>query len=369
MRKMLALILVVGIIFTMCACAAKQKESETTSVADGAVEKDFHIRSGIQMTGISAAVYYADKEGMFTEKGLNNEIIMFSNGPAINEALGAGEVDVLTMGAFPAVNGCLAYGERIVAWLENDNYNLKLFARSDSDIVAAGKGNLDGAPEVYGTADTWKGKEILITSGVSNHFAAAAILGLFGLDETDVSLVSMDGPSATAAFMTGEADVLCVWDPLWAEVAASDEYVCVGALEDTEQSMYCYITASEEMCNEHPDELVAYLEALLESQTILAGDDDLYRSTMYTFMSEYSDVSEEVAATSADLRPQIDYAAHKEIFTPDDSGVSQMENVAYTVAEFMVANGTIEESDLEILRENKFVDPSFLMQAIENLEG
>ncbi len=365
MKKLTSLILALCLICALCACggspAAKEDAEEAKETAA------FSIRSGIQMTGISAAVYYADQQGMFKDHGIDDEIIMFSNGPAINEALGAGEVDVLTMGAFPAVNGCLAYGERIVAWLEDDDMALRLYARKDSDIVAAGQGYLEDAPEVYGTPETWKGKDILITSGVSNHFAAIALLEMFGIDDTEVNLVSMDGPSATAAFMAGEADVICVWDPLWADLDASDDYVCVGSLSDTDQSLYCYITASKEMCEEHPDELVAYLEGLLTAQQALADDDELYQKTMHTFMSEYSEVSEDVAANSALLRPQCSIEEHLDRFTAGEGGVSRMEEVAYNVADFMVKSGAIEEEDIDILRENKYVDPSFLEQAVANL--
>lgn len=80
-------------------------------------------------------------------------------------------------------------------------------------IHSVGKGNVADAPEMYGTADTWKGKTVLCNTGSSLQYGLDACLALMGLTEADVTVVQMDAASALAAFQAGQGGRICV--PGW----------------------------------------------------------------------------------------------------------------------------------------------------------
>ena len=64
--------------------------------------------------------------------------------------------------------------------------------------MEAGKGH-GIIPELYGTADTWRGQEILCAVGTTNQFLLYKTLENFGLTLDDVNVVNMDSSAANTA--------------------------------------------------------------------------------------------------------------------------------------------------------------------------
>lgn len=327
------------------------------------------VRSGELMTAIPVPVDYADKQGWYDEIGVERESILFSNGPAVNEAVGAGEIDIYTVGAMPGILGGISYGSKIIGWLEDDDAALQIYARKDNPIVQSGKGNLSESPDLYGTKETWEGQEIIVASATSSHYCVNAVLGMFGLDDTDVQIIDMEGTSGAAAFLAGEGDLYCSWDPQWNEFANDpDNYVQVATCAMTDKGFICVLMASEDYCENNREEIVKYLEGVVMACDEFANNPDIYYEAMYDWQNEYVESSEEESRTSAELRKMYDVAGLQE-WHEENGGSSKLADTIWEISDFMVNTGLIEESDKEALMEAGFVDTSFMLEAIENVKS
>lgn len=363
-KRCIAAALSVGLLMgSVIGCQKKETETAKSSESTGAV-----VRSGELMTAIPVPVDYADKQGWYDELDIVRENILFSNGPSVNEAVGAGEIDIYTVGAMPGILGGIAYDSKIIGWLEDDDMALQIYARKDHPIVLAGKGNLSNAPDLYGTKETWEDAKIIVASATSSHYCVNSVLGMFGLDDTDVQLVDMEGTSGAAAFLAGEGDLYCSWDPQWSEFANDPEnYVQVAACAMTDKSFICVLMASEEYCQNNEDEIVKYLEGVVRACDSFAKDDNTYYGAMYDWMSEYSEVTENEARKSAEIRKMYDLEGLKTWHT-NNQGSSKLEDTIWEITDFMVSTGLIEASDKQDLADAGFIDTSYMLKAIDNVE-
>lgn len=327
------------------------------------------VRSGELMTAIPVPVDFADKQGWYEELGVERENVLFANGPAANEAVGAGEIDIYTIGAMPGILGGIAYNSKIIGWLEDDDAALQIYARKDHPIVQAGKGNLSSAPDIYGTKETWENTKIIVASATSSHYCVNSVLGMFGLTDTDVQLIDMEGTSGAAAFLAGEGDLYCSWDPQWNEFANDpDHYVQVATCAMTDKSFICVLMASEDYCNNNSEEIVKYLEGVVKACDAFATNEETYYQAMYDWQSEYAEVTEEEAKGSAQLRKMYDLDGLQEWHEIED-GTSKLAETVWEISDFMVSTGLIEEDAKNELMESGFVDTSYMLQAIENVRA
>ena len=120
------------------------------------------LRVGTMPHQMGVSLWYADKNDLFKEAGINVDLAMFSGGAAINEAIGAGELD----GAISGLATVYALANNLVTMVgEVDTAGADgIVVRNDSDILAH-KGEIEGKPEMYGSADTLKGKSYVCQLG------------------------------------------------------------------------------------------------------------------------------------------------------------------------------------------------------------
>ena len=151
-------------------------------------------------------VYIAEQEGWFEEENLEIEEVLFTNGPVQMESLSSDGWDLGCTGVGGVIAGALGYDAKILGASNTDDGTQYVFARSDSDIVKAGQGNNTINDEIYGDAETWKGKKILCNTGSVTQYVLIKMLEGFGLTQNDVEFIAMDPATAYSAFLAGEGD-------------------------------------------------------------------------------------------------------------------------------------------------------------------
>ena len=212
-------------LLALCACTsqpAKDTTSEQTTAdassnSDTAANTDDSTETAapsgetvtIRVSGLnqqlSLPLSYIHEQGWDVENGFNLELTVFAQGSGINEALGSGLVDVFTIGA-AGISSCSVYDAVYLYSHEDSGAGQNFVVRADSDIAQV-KGELADYPEVYGSADTLRGKKFLLPMGTAAQILADVYLQQFGLTEDDVTLVNMNDDSAYQAFVSGEADL------------------------------------------------------------------------------------------------------------------------------------------------------------------
>ncbi len=333
---------------------------------DGTGEKT--VRLATMTTGFTAMIHEANTSGVYSDLGLKVEEQYFDNGPTTNEAIAAGDIDVATIGAMPSITGNIANGTRVVAVLTDDEQSVQIYARNDSDIVKAGKGHIEGYGNIYGTAEEWKGKKVVCAKGTSSHYTLLAALSTMNLTENDIELINMEGASGASAFASGTGDIFVGFDPQWSAFYENpDEYTCIATCADTGKKLVNVLIATDDFCENHADELTALLRGVLQVEKKYEDDQDGYDQVMYNWQNEYGECSEEVAAYSAQIKPIL--SIDEQLSRLDDqNGQSQTQQTLLKIADFMVENKIIEQSDADTLIDNKLVDASFFKKAAEGLK-
>lgn len=172
----------------------------------------------------SLGIFAAKENGWFAEEGLDVEILTYISGPPQLEAVASGAWSVGIMGIAAGVTGAITYDLTTLGFSVWDYPSQRLFVRADSDIAQAGKGGIEGYPDIYGTADLWRGKDIICTKGSLGYLQLLASLKAIGLTEDDVNVIHMEMAAGYQAFLVGEGDALCAWST-FASDAAAEGYV------------------------------------------------------------------------------------------------------------------------------------------------
>lgn len=347
-----------------CACGDSKGGTDSASKAE-----DYTIRMATMTTGFPLPMHHANKTGVFTDLGLTVEEEFFDNGPTINEAIASGDIDIAGVGGMPAVSGAISNNSKVIAWMEDDESSVQIYARNDSDIVSAGKGSVEGHPNIYGTAENWKGKSIVCAMGTSSQYTLLAVLETMGLTQDDIELINMEGVSGAAAYKAGTGDLFVGFNPQWSEFYNKpDEYTCVATCADTDKKLNTVLIASEEFCENHPDLVVKFLEGILKVQNDFYDDAQYYFESMYDWQNTFGDCPEELAQYTVDLQVMRSLDERKALFEEKD-GSTEMQDTLLSIADFMVDNAVVEEESKQKIIDDGFVDSSYLFEAIKNLEA
>ncbi len=198
-------------------------------------------------------IYIAQEEGWFGEEGLEIEEVLFTNGPVQMESLSSDGWDIGCTGVGGVFAGVLGYDAKVLGSSNTDDGTQYVFARNDSDIVAAGTGNNVLSDQIYGSAETWKGKSILCNTGSVTQYVLIKMLEGFGLTQEDVEFIAMDPATAYSAFLAGEGDacVLTGSGGTFKMLEASDQYTAVASGPLVDSGLMCSFVANK---NSYADE-------------------------------------------------------------------------------------------------------------------
>ncbi len=367
-KKLVALLTAVGLVTaSLAGCGgAKEEAPAPASSGDEVAAKELSIVASHQPYSHGLPSYIGDQEGAFSETGLNMEILWFSGGNTQNEALGADEWEVGAYGSAPAIAAGVAYNAKIIGIAAEDSVSIDYFVRPDSEIAQI-QGEVEGHPDIYGNADTWRGKTILCATSTSVHFGLVATLSKLGLTQNDVNIVHMDVPSAYAAFKAGEGDVVALWDPQSYQ-AEEEGWVRVSCGEAAGEEFPTILVASEKAIEENWDAVYAWMKTYLEICDKYKDDNEGQAAYLLDMQLDNGiDTDEAMAQRFIEDRPLRTLEDNIEYFK-GEPGSRKMDAVMENVIDFFVDQGSYTEEDKQSLVDNGFIDSEFI-QAIAEEKG
>ncbi len=297
-----------------------------------------HWKIGGQVRQTSLYLYYARDLGLFQEAGLDVEIVTLANGPALNEALNAGEIEA-------AANGMAAV---YVLPTENFYYvgdttinfgGQAMYGRTDSDIVKAGV--YDGT-NYYGSPESVAGANILGLGAGPQQFIAYAYAEALGLDSEGIEFVAMDHAQAYEAFITGQGDLLATTPPYSNILGGDSAYTLVADYMDLAGGpLVDSFIVDRDLAEEYPDDVVAILNCCYEAMDRLAKDDgaraeyavNLYKNEGGTTYSD-EDMASEIK--------NVTFWTWESLENPE----YPFGNTMTVMGEFLMEQGLIEEGSM-----------------------
>jgi NitT/TauT family transport system substrate-binding protein len=147
--------------------------------------------------------YVAIEKGLYTEAGLDLELITFPGNEAA-AAFAAGRVDMTSTAGSSALV------------LAAQNVDFKNFMTTDFSTGA------DGilARNTVKSLEDLKGKKIAVETFAVSHFLLLQVLDTVGLKESDVELVNLAPDAAAAAYQAGQVDIAVTYAPYLGQVNA-----------------------------------------------------------------------------------------------------------------------------------------------------
>ena len=392
-RRISALCLASSLILSLSlyGCSSKEEApaptaSGTSSAADGitgvAYLDDYGIRPLAEPSTLtigyfsgalySAIIYGADQMGWFDAVGLDLEYVSFDSGPAMMEANSSWDVGI--SGAPGVLNGLIGYSVKCIGVVD---YELAqgLYVRPDSPIALSGPGNIDDAPDIYGTTEDWRETTWIVPVGTSNYMVFLDTLDRLGLTLDDVTVINMDVSSAKSAFVSGQGDGVGSWNTI--ALSLEDEgYVRAASAETAGSVIASGMVATDTALAERRDEVVKFYEVFLAAQDYFSGHLDEYGTYMNdTCLEEGVSSTPEMAAEFVQTYKFLsgDTIAKNCVTMIDDGKgsagrqISQTEADLLVMLDFFIGQGSYTEENRTYILENGCVDSSIAELVIEDL--
>ena len=213
------------------------------------------IRIGWQpTTTVEAQIAHAmAKTNILELNGLQGEMTMFSFGPAVNEALVGGSIDVGFIGDMPSVSLAVANAPTTVIGRQS------VFRGS---ILATPKSGVSELKDL-------KGKKLYGPIGSSIYLASVSMLERAGLKAgKDVEIVHMGFADLSDAIKAGKVDAVFVWDP-WIELFVT-QGLAKELAKDTNLTMV--IAMRNDYVQKNPDAVEKFLRAHKAALLFAASD-------------------------------------------------------------------------------------------------
>jgi len=296
---------------------------------------------------------YATEKGYFKDAGLNLETVMFATGAPINEAFAAGEIDVAVSGLASVFS--LALGNAKWVGEFNTAGGIGLYVRPGSDLLEH-KGELTNLPNVYGNADTIRGKTFLGPLGTALQFNAVRYAAQFGLQASDIVMTHMEKGPALQAYLAGEGDVLCC-DPPFSFQAEEAGLILIAPFNDvTGVYLKDGVYVRNDVLEERREEIVKFIQVMYQAAQEMQNDPDMRAEFSIKWFGENGQTwSEEDMAREMSVRDYI---------TADTlSGQNYiMGDGMMAIGKYFNESGQIEDANLPNLAAS--FDPSIVKDAL-----
>lgn len=387
------LILVVFLVPMLVACAPaapaaeapsadapgeSQEEKLLNEILEGVepLEKPVDMTWGILSDSQHGFVsYFLHQIGAYEKVGINDTFIVFGNGPVMVEALPANSWDIGTYGIGGTLAGGVGHGALVLGAATYDNA-LWIFASNDSDIVKAGK-NVAESPELYGSAETWKGKNIFLPTGTTLQYALVKGLEKFGLTTEDVQLTHMDVPTVNTTLLSGQGEVGGVWSNFVFSKAIHEKFTPVIKSQDVDADMITVYAANPRSYAD-PEKKPAIVKWIEMYERVIDwlydGTDTINQDKLDIFVQYYqqwneengikSDVDElkDLVLLSTYIQLKENYELfHTEVET-EDGKMSRIEQLNYDPLKFFISVGNYQPDSVQ-----KLLDNTHLSEVIDQL--
>jgi len=197
-----------------------------------------------------------EKTDILEKNGLDAEVIGFPYWPPMQEALVAGNVDVVIASEANFVNIASKFPCKLIATVGSAG-RMAIMVREDSPAKSV---------------KDLKGKTITTVIGTSAHYPAVKWILDAGLTPgTDIKVLHMAASEGRAALAKGDIDAFTIWDPFVADMVQKKS----ARVLVSKASFLTTTMASDDFLKREPEAAVNFLTALHEAILFMAKNKEL----------------------------------------------------------------------------------------------
>lgn len=215
------------------------------------------VKIGYLPSDHDSALFVADAQGLYKEKGISTELVQFNNGGDLMTAMASGDVDVGYVGISPVLSSAAAgVPVKVISAAQTEG----------SGILVTSESGIDDASDLAGKTIATPGEASI------QHVLLAYYLEQNGLSLDDVNESAMKVPSINDALKTNNIPGAVTFQP----------YVSIGVTSDNIEEFIdsadilpghpcCVVVASEDFIKNHED-TVKDIIAIHENATDFIND-------------------------------------------------------------------------------------------------
>lgn len=198
--------------------------------------------------------------------------------------------DIASCGLIPAFDAILKKEAVIIGLGVDETIGNMLFVKNDSAILSAKNSNPD-FPNVYGSADSVRGKTILCAFNSNAHMLVLTWLNILGLSDQDVRLIDVKPEEAFSAFQKGMGDIIALWAPD-SYLALKNNLVPVAKAEDCKLNFLTVILANKNYLEKNPENVKEFLSVYYTSAEKLMHMNSSELANLYsTFLWNFANIN------------------------------------------------------------------------------
>jgi len=322
--------------------------SETSKIEESKdTEKDLPVIRVAVMPFFNGATmgYIVDNE-LDVKNGFKAELVMFSSGAPMNEALSTNSFDVAaTGGAY--IFGIASFGAKLIGPYENSSGGNELWIKKDLPAASV-KGFNPNFPDVLGNPDTVKGLTVLQTTGTTGQYVAVKWLEALGLTDKDVDTVHMDFATVYQAFKSDRGDAAALVSPY---CFMTDETMVKAAdLEQLGLSMHSYLMMPSRAYDnqEMLSNTIKLLKVMYEVGDEFESDHEKYVAAVTKWYADNGNT-----ASEDEIRGECDL---KSFLSTGQAKAIEFGKTELAYAEFMASQDKITAEGLKDVENNISID-------------
>ncbi len=203
-----------------------------------------------------SALFVADAQGLYKEKGIETELVQFNNGGDLMTAMASGKVDVGYVGISPVLSSVeKGVPVKIISAAQNEG----------SGIIISNNSGISSASDLSGKNIATPG-ETSIQYVLLNYY-----LNSTGLSMDKVNASAMKTPSINDAIRTNTIDAGVTFQPFVSSSEAAGNGVLARSSDILPNHPCCVVVASQDLIDKHPD-TVKNIVAIHENATNFIND-------------------------------------------------------------------------------------------------
>jgi len=199
------------------------------------------------------------------------DIPYFSNGPAQNEAIKAGRIDIGNMGDLPTIQ----------LWANDTDIQIISFL----SIIKDGNSLVANKQSGIKTLADLKNKKIATQFGSNGHKTALRFLGSQGLNANDVDLVNLQRAESITALKLGVVDATILDVLNLAQTLSENENIIEISKSKNYDNIISVSFVRTEYAQENPKIVSGYLKALKKANDWIAKNNDEAIQIVAKFMN------------------------------------------------------------------------------------
>lgn len=203
-----------------------------------------------------AALFVADQQGLYKEKGIKTELVQFNNGGDLMTAMASGEVDIGYVGISPVLSSVeKGVPVKIISAAQNEG----------SGVIVSNNSGISSASDLNGKSIATPGEASI------QYVLLNILLKNNGLSIDKVNASAMKTPSINDAIKTNTIDAGVTFQPFVSNSEADGNKVLMTSKDISPNHPCCVVVASQDIINKKPD-TVKDIVAIHENATKFIND-------------------------------------------------------------------------------------------------